>query len=127
MSPHAVQPGPGSPGLDFHKYAVTRNAFLPEKSPVHVLSDPYYQPWETVGQNLAQLIDEGTIHEAIRQLPILSVDKLVSEAEWRRAYTMLAFMTHAYVWGGETPEEASLESTTAATAAKKKRRRGRKS
>ncbi|OAA80699.1 indoleamine 2,3-dioxygenase [Akanthomyces lecanii RCEF 1005] len=107
MSPHAVQPTPGSPrlGLDFNKFAVTRNAFLPEKSPVHVLSDPYYQPWEAVGQNLARLIDDGTIHDAIRQLPILSVDKLVSEAEWRRAYTMLAFMTHAYVWGGDKPEE----------------------
>ncbi len=110
MSPHAVQPTPGSPrlGLDFNKFAVTRNAFLPEKSPVHVLSDPYYQPWEAVGQNLARLIDDGTIHDAIRQLPILSVDKLVSEAEWRRAYTMLAFMTHAYVWGGDKPEEVCL-------------------
>ncbi|KAM3515161.1 hypothetical protein MY11210_001173 [Beauveria gryllotalpidicola] len=107
MSPHAVQPAPGeaSLGLDFNKYAVTRNAFLPEQNPAHVLSDPYYQPWEAVGRNLAELIDEGTIHDAIRQLPILSVDKLVSEAEWRRAYTMLAFLTHAYVWGGDTPEE----------------------
>lgn len=110
MSPHAVQPTPGSPrlGLDLDKFAVTRNAFLPEKSPVHVLSDPYYQPWEAVGQNLAQLIDDGTIHNAIRQLPILAVDRLVSEAEWRRAYTMLAFMTHAYVWGGDKPEEVCL-------------------
>lgn len=110
MSPHAVQRTPGSPrpGLDFNKFAVTRNAFLPEKSPVHVLSDPYYQPWEAVGQNLARLIDEGIIHNAIRQLPILAVDKLASEAEWRRAYTMLAFMTHAYVWGGDKPEEVCL-------------------
>ncbi|KAM3530511.1 hypothetical protein NHJ13051_001344 [Beauveria bassiana] len=107
MSPHAVQPAPGSPrqGLDFNKYAVTRNAFLPEQNPAHVLSDPYYEPWEAVARNLAELIDEGTIHDAIRQLPILSVDNLVSEAEWRRAYTMLAFLTHAYVWGGDTPEE----------------------
>ncbi|KAM3443088.1 hypothetical protein MY4824_000793 [Beauveria thailandica] len=107
MSPHAVQPAPGSPrlGLDFNKYAVTKNAFLPEQNPAHVLSDPYYEPWEAVGRNLAELIDEGTIHDAIRQLPILSVDNLVSEAEWRRAYTLLAFLTHAYVWGGDTPEE----------------------
>jgi indoleamine 2,3-dioxygenase len=111
MSPHAIQPTPGSPrlGLDFNKYAVTKNAFLPETSPVAVLSDPYYQPWEAVAQNLAELIDEDTIRDAILQLPILSVDKLVSEAEWRRAYTMLAFMTHAYVWGGDKPEEVRLE------------------
>ncbi|KAJ6780012.1 hypothetical protein PWT90_05528 [Aphanocladium album] len=109
MSPHAVQPTPGSPrlGLDFNKFAVTRNAFLPDKSPVQVLSDPYYQPWEVVAQNLAGLIDEGTIHDAVRRIPILSVDKLVSEAEWRRAYTLLAFLTHAYVWGGDKPEEVS--------------------
>lgn len=109
MSPHAVQPTPGSPcpGLDFSKFAVTRNAFLPEKSPVHVLSDAYYAPWETVAQNLSDLIDDGSIREAVRKMPVLSVDKLVSEAEWRRAYTMLAFMTHAYVWGGDQPEEVS--------------------
>lgn len=109
MSPHAVQPTPGSPrlGLDFNKFAVTRNAFLPEHSPIDVLSDSYYQPWEVVAQNLATLIDDGTIHEAIRKMPILSVDRLVSEPEWRRAYTLLAFLTHAYVWGGDKPEEVN--------------------
>ncbi|EGX94562.1 indoleamine 2,3-dioxygenase [Cordyceps militaris CM01] len=107
MSPHAVPPTPGSPhqGIDFTKFAVTRNAFLPDESPVPVLSHPYYTPWEAVGQNLAALIDEGTIRHVIDQLPVLSVDKLASEPEWRRAYTMLAFMTHAYVWGGDEPKE----------------------
>ncbi|OAA69138.1 indoleamine 2,3-dioxygenase [Cordyceps fumosorosea ARSEF 2679] len=107
MSPHAVQPTPGPPrpGLDFHKYAITRNAFLPDQSPVAVLSDPYYAPWEAIGQNLAELIDTDAIRDAVRRMPLLSVDKLVSEPEWRRAYSMLAFMTHAYVWGGDKPEE----------------------
>lgn len=110
MSPHAVQPVPGSPrlGLNFNDFAVTKNAFLPEKTPVHILSDQYYAPWEIVAQNLAGLIDEGTIRTAIRRIPILSVDRLASEAEWRRAYVILGFMTHAYVWGGDKPEEVCL-------------------
>lgn len=107
MSPHILQSTPGSPplGIQFSKFAITRNAFLPEQSPVAALSNSYYGPWEAVAQDLAALIDNGLIHEALRQMPVLSVDKLVSEAEWRRAYAMLAFMAHAYVWGGDKTEE----------------------
>lgn len=108
MSPHALPIGRNEqlPG-HFNKFAVTSNAFLPEQSPCEVLSDPYYESWELIAQHLPQLIEAGRIHEAIAELPVLSTDRLRSEAEWRRAYVILAFFTHAHVWGGDQPEEVS--------------------
>lgn len=103
MSPHVVIPVESKPSLK--KFAVTRNAFLPAQKPCELLSDPYYEPWELIAQHLPQLIEENTIKDAVSRLPILSTDRLVSEPEWRRAYVILSFMTHAHVWGGEKPEE----------------------
>ncbi|KAI9170765.1 indoleamine 2,3-dioxygenase pyrrole 2,3-dioxygenase [Paramyrothecium foliicola] len=107
MSPHAVISETPSerPSADLKKFAVTKNAFLPAESPSTQLSDPYYEPWELVAQHLSQLIESDGVREAIDRLPVLSTDKLRNEAEWRRAYMMLAFATHAYVWGGDKPAE----------------------
>lgn len=105
MSPHAIQDE--STSIDFAKFAVTNNAFLPENSPATVLSDPYYSQWEQIATSLPDLIASGDIRLAVQKLPILSTDRLVSEAEWRRAYSMLAYITHSYVWGGDKPEEVN--------------------
>ncbi|KAM5343428.1 hypothetical protein ACJ41O_011965 [Fusarium nematophilum] len=106
MSPHAVpQQTPRIKLTDELKgFAVSSNAFLPERSPLRQLPDSYYEPWEIIAQHLPALVEDG-IRRAVDQLPVLSTDRLRSEPEWRRAYVILAFMTHAYVWGGETPEE----------------------
>lgn len=110
MSPHAVdsQTLGQSDSWNLSKFAVSKNAFLPENSPPNALSDPYYESWELIAHNLAELIETRRIHDAIRELPVLSTDLLKSEAEWRRAYVILAFFTHAYVWGGEKAEEVRL-------------------
>ncbi|KAH0592223.1 hypothetical protein MHUMG1_10079 [Metarhizium humberi] len=108
MSPHAVlsgTPSNGKPTVDLSKFAVTQNAFLPATSPPTSLSDSYYEPWELIAQHLPALIESNRIRDSVRQLPVLSTDCLVSEAEWRRAYVILAFMAHAYIWGGEKPEQ----------------------
>lgn len=86
-------------------YSVTRNAFLPESSPAIRLSDPYYQPWESLAARLPELINNGGIHAAVSAMPLLKIDRLVGDAEWRRAYVLLAFITHANVWGGQRPCE----------------------
>lgn len=103
MSPHAIRDE--SISIDFAKFAVTSNAFLPRDSPATVLSDSYYSQWEQMATSLPDLIASGDIRPAVLELPILSTDRLVSEAEWRRAYSMLAYITHSYVWGGDKPEE----------------------
>ncbi|KJZ75491.1 hypothetical protein HIM_05187 [Hirsutella minnesotensis 3608] len=107
MSPHAVVIGPngGKPTVDLAEFAVSRNAFLPEHQPCQRLADSYYEPWERIVEQLPTHIRTGAIHNLIQSLPILSTDHLRSEAEWRRAYVMLAFMTHAHVWGGSDPNE----------------------
>ncbi|KAM0213273.1 hypothetical protein ACHAQI_004316 [Fusarium lateritium] len=107
MSPHAVTHQLPRIKLtaELKEYAVTSNAFLPENSPLRQLPDAYYEPWELVIQHLPALIKYFDIRRAVDTLPVLSTDRLGSEPEWRRAYTILAFLTHAYVWGGEKPEQ----------------------
>ncbi|OTA05571.1 putative indoleamine 2,3-dioxygenase [Trichoderma parareesei] len=106
MSPHALlEETLGLEPTDLAKFAVSRNAFLPEENLPKMLSDSYYEPWELVAHNLPELIEAGRIRDAIRQLPMLSTDRLQSEAEWRRAYVILSFFANAYIWGGDIPEQ----------------------
>ena len=101
MSPHAVSESEDN----LARFGVSRNAFLPETSPPTRLGDAYYNPWEDVAQNLAALIRDGRIRKCIDDLPVLSTDFLADEAEWRRAYSTLAFLSHAYIWGGDEPAQ----------------------
>ncbi|KAK4989765.1 Indoleamine 2,3-dioxygenase, partial [Elasticomyces elasticus] len=82
-----------------------QNGFLPSDYPLDVLPDPYYRPWENVIKNLQALILSKRLRGVVERLPILSTHLLLSEAEWRRAYLVLAFMSHAYIWGGNTPAD----------------------
>jgi indoleamine 2,3-dioxygenase len=112
MSPHAitVQDAPVNIQEELESFAVTRNAFLPHNRPSKHLKDQYYEPWELVAQHLPQLIQEDRIRASVDALPVLSTDRLSSEAEWRRAYVILAFLTHAYVWGGDEPSQVSTNT-----------------
>jgi indoleamine 2,3-dioxygenase len=79
--------------------------FLPAELPLERLPDPYYNKWEAVVTNLQGLILSKRLRGVIDRLPILSTAGLEHEAEWRRAYMMLAFMAHGYIWGGDVPSE----------------------
>ena len=79
--------------------------FLPDTLPLTRLPDPYYNKWEAVVANLQALILSRRLRAVVDRLPILSTIGLEHEAEWRRAYSLLCFMAHAYVWGGDHPEE----------------------
>jgi indoleamine 2,3-dioxygenase len=93
--------------LKLDDFDITENGFLPSEQPLQRLPNPYYHRWEEVALNLPQLIRLHQIRGEILQLPILSTKKLHTEAEWRRAYVLLAFMTHGYIWGGDIPAEVS--------------------
>jgi indoleamine 2,3-dioxygenase len=110
MSPHAIttQNNRDSMKEELLSFSVTRNAFLPQDRPSKHLKDPYYEPWELVAQHLPQLIQEDRIRSAVEALPTLSTDRLRSEADWRRAYVILGFLTHAYVWGGDQPADVRI-------------------
>lgn len=97
-----------SPDFSLSNYGFSRNGFLPGDAPLQCLPDAYYAPWEDVARGLTASIRSGTIREAIESLPLLSTINLRTEAEWRRAYVVLAYFTHAYVWGGQVPRDVSL-------------------
>lgn len=114
MSPHAIRQRTSriEATPELKQFAVSSNAFLPEDHPLKRLPDPYYDPWEMLATHLPEYVETGRIRRAVDDLPVLSTDRLRSEPEWRRAYVMLAFLTHAYVWGGDKPEEVSLPLPT---------------
>ena len=81
------------------------NGFLPAHVPIERLPDPYYEPWERLAADLPNLIQNDQIRNRINGLPVLHTERLLDEVEWRRAYSVLGFLTHAYLWGGETPSD----------------------
>ena len=81
--------------------------FLPMELPLEVLPDPYYNQWEAIARNLQALILSRRLRGVIERMQVLSTSRLQHPAEWRRAYSILSFMTHAYIWGGDKPEEVN--------------------
>ncbi|KAK4546893.1 hypothetical protein LTR36_001625 [Oleoguttula mirabilis] len=81
------------------------NGFLSSEPPLQALPDAYYAPWEYIVKNLQGLILSKRLREVVDKLPVLSTDRLSGEPQWRRAYSVLAFITHAYIWGGDKPLE----------------------
>lgn len=115
MSPHAVITPTISPVIDeatTKEFAVTENGFLPKSAPSKRLSDSYYAPWERLAYRLPLLIQEERIRCEVDLLPVLSVDNLRSEEDWRRAYVILTFLTHGYIWGGQKAAEVCVDITS---------------
>lgn len=83
----------------------SENGFLPTVPPIASLPDSYYEPWEHVMKNLQGLILSKRLREVVDRLPVLHTDRLFGEPQWRRAYSVLAFIAHAYIWSGNKPAE----------------------
>lgn len=81
------------------------HGFLPDVLPLTRLPDPYYNKWEAIAANLPALILSRRIRGVIDRLPVLSTTGLEHDAEWRRAYSLLCFMAHGYIWGGDSPSD----------------------
>ena len=91
------------------RYGISASdGFLPESVPIEQLPDPYYEPWEALVADLPELIQNDQVRSKIDELPVLETERLLAEEEWRRAYGILAFLTHAYIWGGEIPSEVRI-------------------
>lgn len=89
-------------------YGISReNGFLPNRAPLRRLPDPYYGPWESIVDNLQALILTQRVRRQVDEMPVLAVDGLIEETEWRRAYLLLGFMAHAYIWNGDKPADVS--------------------
>ncbi|KAL1963094.1 hypothetical protein VTN77DRAFT_8740 [Rasamsonia byssochlamydoides] len=81
------------------------HGFLPPTTPLRSLPSPYYAKWESIVSNLQALLLSRRLRSTIDCLPVLSTSYLHTDAEWRRAYVVLIFMLHGYIWGGDTPAE----------------------
>jgi indoleamine 2,3-dioxygenase len=103
MGPKMYQPLPRLSDFDVSPL----NGFLPTEPPCARLPDPYYDPWERIIGNLQALVSTKRLRREVDSLPILSTSLLREEAEWRRAYSILGFITHAFIWGGDIPTDVS--------------------
>ncbi|KAI5958690.1 BNA2 [Candida pseudojiufengensis] len=81
------------------------NGFLPNEFPLECLPQEYYKPWENIVKNLPSLILIKSIRKIVDNLPELSIEYLQNEREYRRAYQVLGFIGHAYIWGTDQPIE----------------------
>ncbi|KAH6617516.1 Indoleamine 2,3-dioxygenase [Chaetomium tenue] len=81
------------------------HGFLPNVLPLTRLPDPYYNKWEAIVANLQGLILSRRLRGVVDRLPVLSTIGLEHDAEWRRAYMLLCFMAHGYIWGGDSPSD----------------------
>lgn len=95
---------PPIPDLADYGLSATRG-FLPDTLPLTRLPDPYYNKWEAIVANLQALILSRRLRGVVDRLPVLSTIGLEDDAEWRRAYSLLGFMAHAYIWGGDSPAD----------------------
>ena len=86
--------------------------FLPSEPPLQRLPHPAYDRWERVIDHFQPLLLSKRLRVVIDHLAILPVSHLEVEAEWRRAYSILAFMAHGYIWGGENPADILPASIT---------------
>lgn len=87
------------------------NGFLPAEDPLQRLPYARYHLWEDLADDIPKLLGArlGQVREPLRQLPVLSTDRLTTEAELRRAHLLLCVFAHAYVWGGNSPMDVIPE------------------
>ena len=81
------------------------NGFLPSQPPLQCLPHPSYDKWERIIINFQPLLLSKRLRTIIDRMPVVPTSHLDSEPEWRRAYSILVFLAHGYIWGGEKPAE----------------------
>lgn len=91
--------------VNLMEFEISRYGFLPDELPVQRLGDPYYDGWEFIMDNLSDLLQTRSLRDAVDDLGVASTSRLSSVGEWRRAYLILSFFTHSYIWEAGGPAE----------------------
>ncbi|CAG8563578.1 2829_t:CDS:2 [Acaulospora colombiana] len=73
--------------------------FLPSTPPLERLPGTFYEPWEQLIDNFHDLILTGRFRSSVDKMPVLDTSCLATPAEYRRAFLVLSFLAHGYVWG----------------------------
>lgn len=79
-----------------------KTGFLPEELPVTRLP-AYYDAWENTVGVLPALLLTKRIRSVVDKFEVLDTSHLETEPQWRRAYSVLGFLSHAYIWGVDIP------------------------
>ncbi|OLL24918.1 Indoleamine 2,3-dioxygenase [Neolecta irregularis DAH-3] len=80
-------------------YGLYSNGFLPASPPLARLINSYYDPWESVMSKFNALLLARRLQGVIEELPVLSTQCLVTLPERQRAFMLLGFLAHGYIWG----------------------------
>ncbi|CCG83559.1 Indoleamine 2,3-dioxygenase subfamily [Taphrina deformans PYCC 5710] len=73
--------------------------FLPSQPPISRLPQKYYKPWETIMGSYNALLLAGRLRDVVDDLPELGIHELRNDTQRRRAFLILSFLAHGYVWG----------------------------
>ncbi|KAL2202616.1 indoleamine 2,3-dioxygenase subfamily [Sarocladium strictum] len=87
------------PDLDAFDISPTLG-FLSNHPPLPSFSNPHFAQLDELVANLSVHINNGTLRQRVDNLPHLDHSHLSSDQEYKRAYLVLGFLIHAYVWGG---------------------------
>ena len=79
--------------------------FLPDHPPLKALPS-YYSQWDNLATDLSSLIAGKCLRPAVSRLPALSTAHITTQEQLHRAFVVLGFLIHAYVWcdGSDRPE-----------------------
>ena len=81
--------------------------FLSCSPPIARLPEEY-DSWEQIASGLPGIIAQGQLEKTIESLATIETTYLTLDLQWKRAYVLLAFITHAYVWGKGTKIDTVL-------------------
>src|SRR5690348_10285290 len=96
----------------FEGYKVPLDFLSSDAPPVRRLTDPYFEPWESLMDDLPGLVASGVIRTIVQRLPLLDASRLGDAGhvkclrQWRRAYVVLSFISQGFIWG--SPFQPSL-------------------
>ena len=84
--------------MELEKYNISVDrGFLPATDPLLSLPE-IFKVWEEIGARLPGLVRTNQVRSIVEGLPRFPIDELKQEAEWWRAYALLTFISHAYIW-----------------------------
>ncbi|KAK9480704.1 Indoleamine 2,3-dioxygenase [Lipomyces japonicus] len=93
--------------------------FVPDRLPLTKLSDSYFASWEFTASILPFLIMTGKVRAVIdssSSFPELNANRLANDRDQqRRAYSILGFIAHAYIWCGDANDNKNNKNGATAS------------
>jgi indoleamine 2,3-dioxygenase len=85
---------------DVDTYCISPHlGFLSDNPPLRSFTKSQYAPWDELIANLPRLISSHSLRRTVDDtLPYIDPSDLSTELENQRAYVVLGFLIHAYVW-----------------------------